>query len=378
MLLPVVGLIAIALCGLILFGLGSQQVGLPALLVGVVAALVPVGVVVAAMLWVDRWEPEPAKLLLLAFFWGACVATITALLVNDTAAALGGMLLGRDTASTVTAVVSAPFIEEAVKGAFLIIVVVWRRHEFDGVVDGIVYAGFSAAGFAFTENISYFGQAFAEYGLGSGTSPGVIATFIVRGVLSPFTHPLFTVLTGIGIGVAAWTTSKRLRFLAPLAGYLAAVCLHVLWNAAATLGGATTFLNVYFLIMVPIFIGVASLVSWQRRREQRIVAAALPAMANARWIAPSEVDLLASLSGRRGWRRQAARESGRPAAKAVGEYQAAVTELAFLRRGKAASVPGEGQRRRQEELLGVLRASRTKAVRLAGGTATDSGGRAAR
>jgi len=30
--------------------------------------------------------------------------------------------------------------------------------------------------------------------------------------------------------------------------------LHALWNGAATLGGGQTFLNVYFLIMVPIFI----------------------------------------------------------------------------------------------------------------------------
>ncbi|WP_329812897.1 PrsW family glutamic-type intramembrane protease, partial [Streptomyces sp. GSL17-113] len=77
--------------------------------------VVPVLVVVAAFLWIDRWEPEPAKLLLLTFAWGACVATLTALLVNDTAQALGDLLLGSGQGGKVSALVSAPLVEEAVK-----------------------------------------------------------------------------------------------------------------------------------------------------------------------------------------------------------------------------------------------------------------------
>jgi RsiW-degrading membrane proteinase PrsW (M82 family) len=361
-LLPVLALIVVALCGLLLFGLATAKVGVLAVVIGVVAALVPVGLVVAAFLWVDRWEPEPAKMLLLAFVWGACIATVTALLINSTAEAVGDLLLGDGNGNKLSALVSAPFVEEAAKGAFVLIVM-WRRsEEFDGIVDGIVYAGFSAAGFAFTENIYYFGRAFAESGFGNGTSSGVLAAFILRGLLAPFTHPLFAVLTGIGLGVAAKASSRQLRILAPLAGYLSAVALHALWNAAAILGGAQTFLNVYFLIMVPLFIGVFSVVLMQRRREQRIVAAALPQMAHARWIAPSEVELLASLAGRREWRKQARKQSGRQAARAVGQYQASVTELAFLRRN---SVRSGDAKQRQDELLSVLRASRAEAVRLA-------------
>ncbi|WP_142002257.1 PrsW family intramembrane metalloprotease [Amycolatopsis cihanbeyliensis] len=366
-LLPVLGLVAVALCALLLFGLGTARVGVLAVVIGVVAAVVPVAVVVATFLWIDRWEPEPGRLLLLSFFWGACIATLTALLINDTAATVGDMLLGSGNGHKISAIVSAPLVEEAVKAVPVLAVFLLRPREFDGVVDGIVYAGFSAAGFAFTENIYYFGRAFAEHGLGDGTSAGVLAAFILRGVLSPFTHPLFTVLTGIGIGVAARSTSRRPRVLAPLGGYLAAISLHALWNAAATIGGATTFLNVYFLIMVPMFIGVLLLVLWQRRREQRIIAAALPAMVRARWIAPSEVELLASLSGRRQWRRQAARESGRRAAAAVAAYQASVTELAFLRRDVATGTADGDPDHRQERLLAALRGARAEAVRLAAG-----------
>jgi RsiW-degrading membrane proteinase PrsW (M82 family) len=186
-LLPVAGLLVLAGCGLTLLALSTARVGLTAELVGVAGALLPVGPVVAAFLWVDRWEPEPARLLWLAFGWGACVATITALMINNTAEAVGDVLLGSGNGDKLSAVVSAPLFEEAAKGVFVLVIMLRLRAEFDGVIDGIVYAGLVAAGFAFTENIYYFGRAFAEYGFGNPTTSGVVTAFILRGVLSPFT-----------------------------------------------------------------------------------------------------------------------------------------------------------------------------------------------
>lgn len=363
--LPVGGMITLGLCGLVLLGLGAARVGPLAVLVGAFAALLPVVPVVWTFLWVDRWEPEPPRLLLLAFMWGACGATITALLINDTATVLGDTLLGKGSGNMIGALFSAPLVEEAAKGALLLALLLWRRQEFDGIVDGIVYAGLIAGGFGFTENIYYFGRAFAEGGLGSA-SGGVIAVFILRGLLTPFAHPLFTTMTGIGVGIAARTSSRRVRVIAPLCGYLGAVSLHALWNGSAVLGGAATFVNVYFLIMVPIFAGTVVLVLWQRRREQRVVADQLPGMAAAGWIAKSEVGLLASLTGRRGWRRAVRRRAGERAAKAVSAYQTAVTELAFLRDGiKRGKVGVEGWTRHQA-LLESMRAARAAAIQTPG------------
>jgi len=112
----------------------------------VVGALLPVGPVVAAFLWVDRWEPDRPACVWLAFGWGACVATITALLINNTAEAVGDLLLGKGNGDKLSAVVSAPLFEEAAKGAFILAILLRLRDEFDGVIDGIVYAGFVAAG----------------------------------------------------------------------------------------------------------------------------------------------------------------------------------------------------------------------------------------
>ncbi len=61
--------------------------------------------------------------------------------------------------------------------------VVWaaRRREIDGVMDGIVYAGWVGLGFAVAEDFLYFAMAHEE-----GQLAGV---FIVRALLTPFAHP---------------------------------------------------------------------------------------------------------------------------------------------------------------------------------------------
>lgn len=365
MLLPAVGLGAAGVCGLVVLGIGTAQTGLVAVLVGLAAALILLGPVLAAFLWVDRWEPEPSRFLLAAFAWGAGVAALTALLVNDTAHAVGDLILDGGRGDVFAAVISAPVVEEAVKGLFVLAVLLWRRNEFDGVIDGIVYAGVTAAGFAFTENIFYFAMAFESGGLGGpgldAANGGVFASFLLRGVLSPFVHPLFTVLAGIGLGLAVRHTALGVRIAAPLLGFLAAIGLHALWNASATLGSGREFLNFYFLVMVPIFAAVVWLVSWQRRREHAVIAGQLPALASRGVIPASEVDLLGSLSGRRRWRAAVRRESGPQAARAVRKYQAAVTELAFLRHTAQRQQVSQKVRQRQRQLLAELAGHREDA-----------------
>jgi protease PrsW len=356
-LLPVAGLVVLAGCGLALLAISTARVGLAAELVGIVAALVPVGSIVAALLWIDRWEPEPARLLWLAFGWGASVAAITALLINNTAEAVGDALLGHGKGDTISAVVSAPLFEEAAKGAFVLGILLWLRNEFDGVIDGVVYAGFVAAGFAFTENIYYFGRAFAEHGFGSTSTAGVITAFILRGVLAPFCHPLFTAMIGIGVGISVRSPSRAFTILAPIGGYVAAVLLHAMWNASATLGTADTFLTVYFLVMVPIFIAGVMFVGWHRRREQKIVARAMPVMVGRGWVAPEDVGRLTNLSARRTWRARTARREGKDAARDLGAYQAAVTELAFLWHSARLGLAGPDAAEREARLVTALRST---------------------
>jgi hypothetical protein len=228
------------------------------------------------------------------------------------------------------------------------------------VLDGIVYAGVVAAGFAFTENILYLGQAFASGATGEGGD--VLTVLIMRGVFSPFAHPLFTSMIGIGLGIASNAKTVLVRLAAPLAGYLLAVFLHACWNASASYADGALLVPVYLLIMLPMFLFVLLVVLYQRRREQRIIAAELPGFAEAGWIAPSEIGLLQSLAGRRGWLRAVRRRSGSAVAKAVAEYQAAVTELAILRHRMARGSLGPHAREWHDELVEDVLLTRAKAV----------------
>lgn len=374
-LFPVLGLIIFGVCGLAVLGVMIGRVGTVAVLIGAVAALVPVALVISAFLWVDRWEPEPSGLLAAALLWGACVATIASLLVNNSAQALADLITGSDPDRIVAAVIAAPVIEEATKCAFVLGVFLLRDHEFDGVVDGIVYSGLVAAGFAFTENILYFGTAFVSpVETGAGGVNGLLAVVLLRGGLMPFAHPMFTVVFGIALGSVALSRSRRRRVLIATGGFLGAVAMHSLWNSSATFG-ADRFIDLYMLVMVPLFSAMVWLVLWQRRREQRVFTGQLPGLVAREWIAASELAPLSSLAGRRRWRAQARRLRGPDTARAVAAYQAAVTELAYFRHRLTRLGVDADQRHRHQELLArvqLTRAAATAAGRRTGGANTES------
>ncbi len=356
---PVIGLVGLGICGLVVLGLVGTSIGAGGVVVGALCALLPVGPVVATFLWIDRWEPEPPRLLLIAFLWGACFAALAALIINSSAALAVDELLGRGSGDVVGSIVIAPLVEEGLKGSFLVGLLIFRRREFDGIIDGIVYAGLTAAGFAFTENILYFGRAFAEE---SSMGGSVLSVLILRGVLSPFAHPLFTAMTGIGAGIAANSRNAAARPFYVLGGYAVAALLHAIWNSSASLYDGGTFLLVYGFIMVPLFAAVITIVVWQRKREQKVIAEQLPGFAAAGWIAPSEVTLLSSLAGRRGWRAAVRRRSGREVEKAVSRYQEAVTDLAFLRARMARGAIGPMGRQWHDEALAEVIRTRRRAV----------------
>ncbi|KPC94061.1 membrane protein, partial [Streptomyces sp. NRRL F-6602] len=187
--------------------------------------------------------------LIFCFAWGACAAALIAIVANTLATEwLVGSTLepfaGGDEPlkpDAVGATFVAPVVEESAKAVSVLLIFLFRRQHFRGLLDGAVTAGLTGAGFAFTENILYLGNAFGRDQLSGDTGMASVtaATFFVRIVLSPFAHPLFTLLTGIGFGLAARTPGRRRvrRVLLPLAGLLLSMGMHGLWNGSATLMG---------------------------------------------------------------------------------------------------------------------------------------------
>ena len=296
-----------------------------ALVVGVVLAALPVGPVVASYLWLDRYEPEPVGLLVLAFGWGALVATAIAAVLE------AADRIALNTSLTWSAIVVAPVTEEAGKGLFIFLLLWFRRREIDGILDGIVYAGLVGVGFAFVENTLYLAGAYmGGHHLGPGGLGAATGLFVVRGIFSPFAHPLFTSATGIGVGFAVITRNRFWRVASPILGYLVAVCAHGLWNASVFLGGGQTFVVTYVLVMVPAFLLFVGFAVWARRREGRMLTRALTDCANRGFLGHQEVPWLVRLPGRR-VARSFARSSGGPvAAKVMNEYQQQAIELGFL------------------------------------------------
>jgi RsiW-degrading membrane proteinase PrsW (M82 family) len=295
-----------------------------ALVVGVVLAAGPVAPLIACFVWLDRYEPEPRSLLLLGLGWGAFVATSSALVLQ-----VAGEFAFQAPRSFSGAVV-APLTEEAAKGLFILLLLWFRRHELDGILDGIVYAGMVGIGFAFTENILYLSAADVGGDGQSGGIGGAIALFVIRGVFSPFAHPLFTAFTGIGIGIAVGSRKPAVRFFAPLTGYLLAVGAHAAWNGSLFLGGGQGFVLTYVFVMVPGFFLIVGFAIWARRRESMLLTEALTDCAKRGFIDPAEIPWLVRLPARREARRNAEAVGGREARSTMAAYQQQAIELGFL------------------------------------------------
>ncbi|MFE1028529.1 PrsW family intramembrane metalloprotease [Streptomyces sp. NPDC058818] len=348
----------LALSGLVILALVREQTGTRGFLVGLGLAILPVPLLVAAFRWLDRVEPGPWRNLLFCFAWGACAAALIAIVANSFATRwIATATADPAGADTLGATVIAPVVEESAKAAAVLLVFLFRRRDFTGIVDGVVIAGVTATGFAFTENILYLGNAFGTDQLtgDSGIASVTAATFFVRVVMSPFAHPLFTVLTGIGFGIAALSTGRhRLRrALLPLAGLLLAMGVHALWNGSAAFG-EYGFFAVYGAFMVPSFGLLTWLVIWTRQRELGTVRAELPVYVMAGWLTPTEPYALGSMRARRIARRHAHRHAGKEAARAVAQYEAYATSLAFLRRRGRLGRAGADFAVRERELLGAL------------------------
>ncbi len=313
-------------------------------------AAIPLLVVVPTYLWVDRYEAEPMRFLAFGFAWGALCAAVGALFLN-TFFSLALQLAGNQNADTLGAIISAPIVEEGLKGLGILLIVLLRRKQFDGIIDGIVYAGMIGAGFAFSENILYLGRIYGEYG-----NAGLTQLFFLRCVMGPFAHPLFTAMTGIGLGVAvSLMRTRTTQVLAGLAGYAGAITLHFIWNLSASTGNIFT---AYLAFQVPLFLCFLGLLLWLRIREGKTVRTYLSQYADAGWLDHQEVAMIGSLSARRQARTWAKQSGGPGGLSSMRSFQDAAADLALLRSRTARGVAEPEVSARERQLLDAVVAHR--------------------
>ena len=289
--------------------------------IGFVLSTVAMSLVLLCYLWLDRWEPEPPRLLVLAFLWGASVAILVSVVLELIVES--AINPGQSETSFFTVAVAAPVIEEAAKGLFLLLMMTGaRRNELNSLTDCLVYAGVTAVGFAWVEDIFYIAN--------GETLASSLVTAAMRLIMAPFAHPLFTTFTGIGVYFALQQRNTWAKAGYVALGFVAAVIMHALWNGSALVGPGAYF-GLYVVWMMPIFFLAIVLAVRSRRREQKIVAEKLPGMVAAGLVTPAETAWLGSIKTRKQAVLAARGFGGRPGGIGVKKFAHQVIELAFVR-----------------------------------------------
>ena len=280
-----IAIFATVFLALIVIGIMFLSIGPVAAVIAAVIAFVPAVFYILPLIWLDRYDPEPLWLLALAFGWGALVSVIFSFVVNTVIGEVFGGIVG--------GVISAPIFEEGSKGLGLIILLVFFRRYFDDILDGVIFAGVIALGFATVENVLYYGR-----GLLDGS---IVFLLIMRGILSPFAHVTFTSMTGIGCGISRESHNPFVRIALPLLGYGCAVALHALWNGMAFLGGGGGFIIGYIFLEIPFFLIFVGFTIYVMYRQNKILKEMLAIDVARGLIQQEHLDTATSLFGSLLW-----------------------------------------------------------------------------
>lgn len=293
--------------------------------------------------WLDRWEPEPTRLTVMALIWGGSAGVIFSFLVEMAVPA----------SEFVTMAIVAPLAEELAKASVFILVATGaRKLELTSLTDHIFYAGICALGFAFVENLGYFA-------LSSSAGEFVVMT-LVRTGFGVFGHPLYTTATAVGM----WAWRNKGGFWKVILGYVVACLLHGLWNGGPALladsltldetGQLVTMVLVYVVLFVPVFIGTVTMATRNRRKEYEAVRSQLPLMVEAGLVTPIEADMVADPRKRRTVLADSGKH-GRAAKRSQERTITAVTEAALAQHRIAACEGGPELVRRRNQLSEWLR-----------------------
>lgn len=312
------------------------------LVISTVAAAVPTLLYTFIVWRLDRYEREPVKLLVATFLWGAAPAVIASIFLEIlTSAPLD--TAPEEVAKLVSASFIAPPVEEFFKAMALFSLYLLYRQEFDGVLDGIIYGSIVGFGFAMTENVLYFVNAWRAGGASQWGS-----LVLARSVVFGLNHAMFTSFTGIGLGVARMQKSRGTRLVVVFIGYALAVAVHMFHNFFVSAG------NACLLSLLADWAGVLVLLvlvvlAW--RRERTYMREQLAEEVDLGILTPLQLDTFVSHRRRIKKQWSLLGISQRQQARVWRELAQVATELAFKKHQRAVM----GEERQNGELVARLR-----------------------
>jgi hypothetical protein len=266
---------------------------------------------------------------------------------------------GPEFAAEWTAALTAPFIEETLKAAGVVLIYLIARDEVDDMMDGFVYGAMIGLGFTIVEDVFYFVAIFG------GTAGGVLAGFYVRVVSSGFYgHVLYTGLAGTGI---AYFVSRRgeatlmRRAAVAAAVFLVSVAGHFLWNSPlfdffpSSVNDVGDWLRIPLAAAIkglPLVVFVLIIVRLARRRERMWLEASLRSEADSPALTSTELRVLLDPQAKRRARRDIKERAGPAAERLLKRLQREQVNLAMVRTRAADGAP---ELVRQRELCKSLR-----------------------
>src|SRR5580693_5118467 len=353
---PVQFLLVLAACclvAIIALVIVVAQRGPAPSLVGLCLAVLPIPLLVALILYLDRLEPEPRALLAAMFGAGAGIAVITLLLGRafGTGAITPpelGPHAGQVVGVSIGAAIGGALVAQSLNGIVLLALLASRRTEIDGAHDGVVYASMTGLGFALVANLYAYSEAW-----NAGAS-ALVEEFARHGIFEPLFQALFTSMIGLGVAYAASRRSGG--YLAIAAGWVAAVALDALWNHSV--GARGTGLLVTYFILAAAVVGVIIVVVIDRQRVVAMITMFLPDFEHPEVVMVTDVPMLASLRMRRLGRHWARLNLGLAGQRAMAEYQLAATELAMAcNRNSFGRTTEEAYARHRDDSLDLMRAA---------------------
>jgi RsiW-degrading membrane proteinase PrsW (M82 family) len=294
--------------------------------------VLPVTILVVRL---DLWERESLSLAAGALLWGSLAATALSLDAGGWSQVLGQVTNAAFVARWGPAI-TAPLVEESLKGLGVVLLYLIARDEVADPMDGFVYGALIGLGFAVIEDVAYFMAAFG------GTPAGVLHGFSVR-VLSSglYGHVLFTALTGMGIGAFVALRGEETfgrRLAMALGAFGLAILGHALWNspmldlssAASTGWGWLLFLFEVAVKALPLVVLVLLTVGLAHRRERRWLDAAGSTEAGREALSRGELATLQDPRRRRRAVGDMRTRAGRKAAELLARLQREQVNLAMI------------------------------------------------
>jgi protease PrsW len=291
---------------------------------------------VVLIYYLDLYEREPVSVAIAAFLWGAFAATALALDAGGWDEVLAN-LTTPGFALRWGPSLTAPVIEEFLKGAGLVLLYLIVRDEVDDMMDGFVYGALCGLGFAVVEDVVYFMAGFG------GTPSGVLEGFYVRVVSSGlYGHVLYTGLVGMAIGLLVTRRDPTpMRDRVPLAAGIIALAVlgHALWNApilalapGPPVHGAAWLLYPVDLAVkgLPLLLFVIVALRLARNRERRWLDGALAAEVGLGGVTADELDVLRVPSRRRAAVRAMRARAGDAAGRLLARLQREQIDLAMV------------------------------------------------